>query len=202
VIVYIESNFLFELGLARDGRDACETLLQWCEAGRIQLRLPAFAIPEVRGALRKREAGRLEAMRLLNAQRDDARRHSAADAPTFEAAQLALQMWTDREAEQIDQVMGRLLHGPAEFVELDHDALANDDLLRTVKALSGDGDLLIFACILRDLVRRRNAGDPSPSMFVTADADYRSVREWLRPYSCDLITSYSTAVARLKGLSP
>ena len=59
--------------------------------------------------------------------------------------------------------------------------------------------VLIFAPIMSDLVLRKNAGDMSASVFITGDADFANVRHWLQPYSCDLLTSYSAAVARLKG---
>lgn len=67
------------------------------------------------------------------------------------------------------------------------------------KVLTGDGDLLNFASIIRDLDLRKSGGDAAPSVFITGDTDYANVRPFLQPYSCDLLTSYSAAVARLKG---
>lgn len=201
MIVYVETNFIFELGLGREQREHCRSLPELCEQGKGELRLPAYAIAETRGGLHKREKERLEAGLVLKAQRDDAKRHSAEDVPALESAQQSLRLWTAREAEQLDGLLRRLLYGQVKFVSLDHEGLQIEETLRPVKVLSGYGDLLILACILRDLVRRRNAGDTSPSFFVTSDADFRGAASFFRPYSCDLLTSYSAAVARLKGHS-
>jgi hypothetical protein len=199
VIVYIESNFIFELGLNREQREHCLALLDWCEAGYIDLRLAAFAIPEARRALRKREADRLDTVRMLKFQSGDSKRHSTEDVATIESAREALQSWTDREAEQINDVMRRLLYGRVTFISLDRAALHNDEIFRAVKVLPGDGDLLIFACVMTDLVLRRSTGDTATSLFVTGGTDFLNAKIHFKPYSCDLLTSYSAAVGRLKA---
>lgn len=168
MIVYIETNFVFELGLGREEREYCNTLLQWSVDGRIDLRLPAYAVPEARRALRKREADRLAAVRALKTQRDDAKRHSAADAQTYDVAEQSLRTWTDREAEQVNALLLGLYRW-VKFIPLDRETLANDDAFRAVKVLRGDGDLLIFASIMSDLVLRKNTGDTTASIFVTGD---------------------------------
>ncbi len=199
MIVYVETNFIFELGFGRQEAEHCRLLLEWCKTGRIEVRLPAYALAESRRALRKRDASRLDAFRVLKTQSDDAKRHSAADAPILDLAQQTLRLWTDREAVQLNDLIRLLLYGPVKLLPLDSESLGNDEVFRAVKVLSGDGDLLIFASIMRDLVLRQSAGDVRPSCFVTMDAEFRSAKTFLKPYSCDLLTSYSAAVARLKG---
>lgn len=200
MIVYLESNFVFELGLGRGEHGYCSELLRWCETGRIELRLPACVIPEVRGALRKRNADRFNAIRALNAQREDANRHSvsASDAQTYRLAEEALRAAGDREAEQINSLIAGL-YRVVKIVALDDDVLRNVELYRAVKVLHGEGDVVVFASIMRDLESRKRLGDTAPSMFITFDSDFRNTAFYLRPYSCDLLTSYSAAVARLKG---
>lgn len=197
MIVYVESNFVFELGLGRGERAYCSQLMEWCETERIELRLPACAIPEIRGALRKRNADRLTAIGKLKGQREDATRYSVSDAHTYRLAEEALRAATEREAQQINSLIAGL-YRLVKVVALDHEALWNAETFRAVKVLRGDGDIFVFASILRDLDLRRKTGDMAPSMFVTGDADFRNTTSFLTPYSCDLLTSYSAAVARLK----
>ena len=199
MIVYIESNFVFELGLGRQEQHHCATLLEWSAARRIELRLPAFAIPESRQALRRRAADRLLAIRALKTQNEDARRHSSADIETYDSAERSLRAWTEREAAGITAMLVRL-YRQVTFISLDLDTLTTAELFRAVKVLNGDGDLLMFASVVHDLEQRKRRGDTAPSLFVTGDTDFERAKPYLRPYSCDLLTSYSAAVARLKGL--
>lgn len=98
----------------------------------------------------------------------------------------------------MDDVAQELFH-VAKFVPLDFEALEHAYRLRELKALTGDADLFILASIIRDLDVRKSQGDTAPSLFVTGDADFANAKTYLQPYSCDLLTSYSAAVGRLKA---
>lgn len=197
MIVYVETNFLFEFGLGRAQQESCRVLVAWCQTGRIELRLPTFAVPETLAALRRRERDRRDVIRGLKLQQSDARRHSA-DPSTYATAEEGLQAWTRREGVEVDRLT-RELFRLAKFLPLDFDALGTSYLLRDLKVISGDADLFILGSIVQDLDRRKAAGDTAPSLFISGDADFADARHWLQPYSCDLLTSYSAAVARLKG---
>ena len=201
MIVYVETNFVCELGLARQEQRYCADLLRWCEEGRIDLRLPAFSIPEVRRAVRKRDEARLIAITALKKQRDDAKRHPAANSDTYALAEAALRAATEREAEQINSLIVGL-YRQVKILPLDAEALSNVEVFRAVNLLRGDGDVFIFASVMRDLTLRRSTGDTAPSLFITGDTDFRNTTHFLSVFSCDLLTSYSAAVARLKGLVP
>lgn len=198
MIVYIESNFIFELGLGRAARDSCARLCGLAREGRIQLTLPACALPEVRTALRKREASRLEALKALQAQRDDAQRHFAPEVEIYHRATEALRARTEHEAQAIDALLVELRLF-VRIIPLDHDTFGEVDLFRSMKVLKGDGDLLIFGSIINDLWNRNVQHDNARSLFVTDDGDFLSTKPYLARYSCDLLTSYTAAVARLKG---
>lgn len=200
MIVYLETNFLFELGMGRAQQDSCRTLVEWCRAARIEIRIPAFAIPEARGALRRREGARLDVIRGLKTQENDARRHSA-DPAAYELAQSGLREWTRHEGKQVEALTQELF-ALAKFVSLDFEALEHASRLREAKVVSGEADLFIVASIIRDLEVRASSNDRARSLFVTGDTDFAKAKRHLRPYSCDLLTSYSAAVARLKGSSP
>lgn len=200
MIVYVETNFLFELALGRAQQDSCRVLMGWCRSGVIELRLPAFAMPEMHGAMRRRESARSDVIRGLKAQQADARRHSA-NPEFYQVAEDDLQLWTLREGEQMGRLTQELLR-VAIFVPLDFESLEHAYRLRALKILTGDADSFILASIIRDLEVRISAGDVTRSLFVTGDTDFMRARPYLAPYSCDLLTSYSAAVARLKGSSP
>ena len=197
MIVYVETNYLFELGLGRAQQESCRVLVNWCRAGRIGLRLPAFAIPEMHSAVRRRDGDRLDVIRGLKSQQGDARRHSA-DPSTYAIAEEGLRAWTLREGDQL-KALALDLFRVATFLPLDFEALEITYRLRSLKVLTGDADLFILASIIRDLDVRKSQGDTSPSLFVTGDADFANAKTYLQPYSCDLLTSYSAAVGRLKA---
>lgn len=148
-------------------------------------------------AVRRRDSGRLDVIRGLKSQQGDARRHSA-DPSTYAIAEQGLRAWTIREGTQLNSLAEELFR-VARFLPLDFKALDNAYFLRSLKVLTGDADLFILASIIRDLDLRKANGDTSPSLFITGDADFTNAKTWLNPYSCDLLTSYSAAVGRLKA---
>ena len=173
-------------------------LVQWCEAGEVDLRLPAFAFPEMRAALRRREDERRDVIRSLKRQQSDARRHSADPSP-YAVAESELQTWTEREGAQLELVT-QTLRRIATFLPLDADTLDTVYILRYHRVIPGDADLFILGSVIEDLSRRELQGDKSRSMFISGDRDFLAAGDWLTMYSCELLTSYSAAVARLKGL--
>ena len=44
--VYVESNFVLELALLQEQHASCEDILRLCEAGRMQLVIPAYSLAE------------------------------------------------------------------------------------------------------------------------------------------------------------
>ena len=44
--VYVESNFVLELALLQEQSASCEEILGLCEAGRVQLVVPAYSLAE------------------------------------------------------------------------------------------------------------------------------------------------------------
>jgi hypothetical protein len=202
VIVYVETNFLFELATGRDKKDSCGLLLEWARQQQIHLRLPATALTEMRTALRRRAAIQLGVARDLGDQfRDVQRGRDDEIARTYKAAETYLKATVKTEGNHLS-VLTEELSRIAAIIPLDGDVLALSERFRALEVLTGDGDLLNFASIMRDLELQKFNGETAPSMFITGDADFGNVRKHIRPYSCDLLTSYSAAVARLKGSSP
>jgi len=199
VIVYVETNFLFELATARDKNESCATLLEWCRQRRIALRVPTYALPETRAAMRRRAAVQTGVARDLEDQyRDVDRLRTPEIADLYLESAKELERTPRNERTRLSLVIEELFRS-ATFIALDHEVVKLSEHFRTSKVLSGDGDLLIFASIIRDLELRKSNGDTSPSLLVTGDADFGNGRKWLKPYSCDLLTSYSAAVGRLKA---
>jgi hypothetical protein len=199
VIVYVETNFVFELATGRDKNDSCALLLEWCRQQRIALRIPAYALPETRTALRRRASIQDGVARDLEYQYRDLDRMRSPDvADLYRTSAKELKSTASNERNRLEAVSKELLR-TAELVPLDREIIRLSERFRALEVLTGDADLLIFASVMRDLEQRKTAGDTSPSLFITGDADFGNVRKWLKPYTCDLLTSYSAAVARLKG---
>lgn len=91
------------------------------------------------------------------------------------------------------------LSDAASFIPLDHEVVRLAEVLSESRVLSGEGDLWIFASVVRDLRERDRASAGESSLLATRDTDFGpNVSEWLHPFSCDLINSYDAAVGRLK----
>lgn len=200
MIVYLETNFLVELALQREQAAACRRLLDWSMNGHGILRLPVCALIEGQAAFRRRKDERLATVKALQRQGDDFHRlhESAALAAECEHAARVL-----LEANRIeDGRFAELMQRAPELLSLipvDGRVARLIEMLRASHVLTGEGDLLVLASILRDLQERERTGVSERSLFVTRDADFgKRARELLRPYSSDLLHSYEAAVSRLE----
>jgi hypothetical protein len=196
VIVYVETNFILELALEREQAASCRQLADWTRHRLVDLRIPAYAAAEAQMALRRRRADRSEAIKMLKSHARDLVRMPR----TLGAGQMcsdaseALSISNEDEHGRMIEVI-RELYDIASFIPLDKSAIQLAEFVQSAGSVSGDGDLLIFGSILRDFTDRREKG---ASLFVTRDRGFGArASSWLRPWSCDLITSYDAAVGRL-----
>jgi hypothetical protein len=65
VNVYVETNFVLELAFQQEQFVSCEQILQLCEAGRIQLVIPAYSLAEPHEKLIRQANSRKELQRKL-----------------------------------------------------------------------------------------------------------------------------------------
>lgn len=200
MIVYLETNFILELALGRAQANACRQLLNWSEAQHVHLCLPAFALTEARSALRRRERERLAVIEGLRKQvAEFGRLDGSADlahACLVAAEVMGQSIKDDREALSL---LFEKLFQSASFIPLDHIVVRLTDVFAKARVLTGDGDLLIFASVMQDLLDRQRMPIFGPSLFVTGDHDFGApAAKWLLPFSCDLLNSYDDAVDRVK----
>jgi len=66
MIVYVESNFIFELAYLREEHENCDKILDLSASGDIRLVLPAFSVGEVYEAQTRRAKRRAELHDKLN----------------------------------------------------------------------------------------------------------------------------------------
>lgn len=200
MIIYLETNFLLELALRREQSGSCRQLLDWCADQKHSLYLPVYALAEARSAFRRRERTRFGLVDDLKAQaRDLARLRGSSDlAHSCEDTGSALGASIDHERASLNTLVEELLLS-ASFIALDHAVVERAEDLRRQSLIAGDGDLLVFASVVRNLEDRQRAGTMAESIFITRDADFGGdAAKWLRPFSCELLNSYDAAVARLK----
>ncbi|HYI09655.1 MAG TPA: hypothetical protein VEK57_11380 [Thermoanaerobaculia bacterium] len=118
----------------------------------------------------------------------------------LETALSALRNATESKIALLEEKI-RDLEPAAVYLPLTHNAVESVQVFRAIRVTSGEDDLLIFSSVMSDLEDRQEAGDVSPSIFVTRNSrDFSDhARSLLSIYSCDLFTSYDAAVGRLRS---
>lgn len=204
VIVYAETNFVVELALGQEQCDSCRQIVEWAKELRIVLRIPVYALHEAQTALRRKvkdDAG-LPLVKSIEQQIREFRRMRpfSQRVEALEAALTALSDVNERKIALLEAVIDDLA-STVRYIPLIHDAIDLVRVFRGMKVLAGEGDLLIFASVMSELIERQRSGDNAPSLFLTRNTrDFTDhARDLLAQYSCDLFTSYDAAVGRLRS---
>lgn len=109
--MYAESNFVLELALGQEQCQACETILEIAEAGRIELTIPAFSIMEPYQKITRRQRDREQLRRSLDQERAEVARISEYQDPAEQLQNLAtfLISSSERDEARMRSVRERLL---------------------------------------------------------------------------------------------
>ena len=197
--VYTESNFLLELAFAQQEQPACQLLLQAAEKGAVQLYLPVYSLTEVFQTLGRRRTRRDEMQQYI---REEIRQYSReVDTMAIDADALLsslndlLQARTTSQTARLFALAERLAR-VATVIPLTADILQAAPLLQAEHSLTPQ-DALVYASVRANLRE-----DPSEvRLFVSRnEGDFKkaSILADLRQMRCDYLSSFSTAVGRLR----
>lgn len=188
--VYVETNFLLNLGLHQEGVDAATSILTSAEHGKIDLVIPAMALME---AITTMEAKRRERERVIKDLKDQAsqlkRSKNLKPLESIEATIGVLVNLNDNEAvaiqESIQRALSccRVLSPTAAIMDLGIGAQHDRELQPQ--------DSVIFASIYQDL---KSMSTPVPSCFVSTDPDLiGKIFETLKNHNCKCFISFDEA---------
>jgi predicted nucleic acid-binding protein len=195
--VVVETNFLLELTFMQEEHEACESILQLCEAGRADLVLPAFCIAEayevqIRRATRRRQL-REEVIREF---RELSRsKPYQPEFETFEKVLVLLLRSIDDVDLRLTDIMSRLAHA-ATFIPLDTSTVSHISEYRTRFGLSPQ-DAIVFASVLNHLASIPH-GD---SCFINRnkqDFDNADIHAEVAQHNCKLLFSFAAGASYIE----
>ena len=187
--VYVESNFVLELALLQEQHASCEDILRLCEAGRMQLVIPAYSLAEPYETLVRRHKQRQR----MKAELDDelrqlARTTTYADRLSGFGHLTALLIDSaDEEAKHLETVRSRLIQ-VAEVIPLDASILIAATQYQGAHGFSPQ-DALVYAAVLLHLKQHHTP----QSCFLnrnSRDFDDPDVVEELVRYNCKLLPRF------------
>lgn len=189
MVVYVETNFILEMGYRQAENEFCERIVELAENGRIALAIPSFSVGESYETSYRRKKERESFVSELR------RRHSqlsySADHDILEGRIQrvidALLDSIDRDNRRLNQVLSRLT-GTAEFISLDPSSLILAQKYQTTLRMEPPDSL-----VLSSVVSHLSGVNPDECCFLNKnvkDFDAPSVRNELDPYDCRVIVSF------------
>jgi predicted nucleic acid-binding protein len=197
MILYTETNFVFELAFLRDEVDEAEALLRLAESKRIELVIPAFSMSEPYEAMTRRSRDRKALLDRVSAEIAELRRsrpYSELEALsrgfTSAVANSATEEW-----DRLRQVQQRLL-GASTIVPLESAVIRRAMQVGPELDLSAQ-DAIVFASVESHL----QASRPARSCFATKNRkDFLTgeVEDRLKDLGCRLVGTFEAAYSYIE----
>jgi predicted nucleic acid-binding protein len=198
MIVYVETNFIFELAFLREEYESCHSLLGMAKAGEINLVLPAFSLGEPYEAWVRRSKRRTELHDRLNTEIGELSRSKPYEALSrqFQEVTDLLRRSVDDEKQRLDQALSQLL-AVAEVIPIGSIIIEAAIDLQANSSLKPQ-DSIIYASILQHLT-----GAPAgPKCFITLnrkDFDNPDLVSELSTHNCRLLLRFRDAVGYVRS---
>ena len=189
MVVYVETNFILEMGYRQAENEFCEAIIELAENGRITLAIPSFSVGESYETSYRREKERESFANDLRARQSQLSYSTDRDllARRIQTLIEALSESIDRDNIRLSQVLSWLT-GVAEFISLDASSLALAQEYQRVIEMDPPDSL-----VLGSVVSHLSETNPDVCCFLNKnvkDFDAPEVRNELRPYDCRLIGSF------------
>lgn len=186
--VYVESNFVLELALEQEQSASCDSIVGFCETGRMCLVVPAFCLAEPHGTLARRRIQRRDMKRPLDEELKQIARTATntAQLSGFERVTDLLISSADQESRNLNMISARLLRA-AELVPLDASVLDNAARYQSTHGFSPP-DSIVYASIISHL----HGCHERQSYFICRDSDFDDddVVNELGRFNCELVRSF------------
>ena len=189
MVVYVETNFILEVGYRQTENEFCERIVELAENGMITLAIPSFSVGESYETSYRREKERKSFVRDLRRRRSQLSYSSDRDILAHHIQTLidSLSESIDRDNLRLREILSRL-DGAAEFISLDTSSLTLAwEYQRTIELEPPD------SLVLGSVVSHLSETNLDECCFLNKnvkDFDAPSVRNELRPYDCRLIGSF------------
>ena len=196
--VYVESNFVLEFALAQEQHNDCERILTLCEAGDIQVLLPAYSIVEPYETLLRRhlERGELKDSLVLELRQLSRTSGYAQRLSGLEASTALLIDSAKEEIRRLESIRARLL-SCATVIALEASVLSSASRHQERHGLSAQ-DAIVYASVLSHL---GSVEGGAQSCFLTRDTDFDdpNVIEGLRAHRCKVIWRFDHGLSYLSA---
>jgi predicted nucleic acid-binding protein len=195
---YVESNFVLELALVQEQHASCERILALCEAGDIQIIVPAYSIVEPYETLLRRHIDRQRLKEALDRELKQLSRTSdyAQQLSGFQASTALLLDSAEEEIKRLEDLRSRMLTC-ATVIALEASILSEATRYQARHGLSAK-DAIVYASVLSHL-----GSDAGPqSCFMTRDSDFDDpdVVNELKANRCKLIPRFDFGLSYLNAL--
>jgi predicted nucleic acid-binding protein len=201
MIVYVESNFVFELALMREEHSYCKSLLDFAAAQKIILAIPAYSIGEPYETLIRRSKHRKDLHDKLEVELNELSRSQPYEKASQELKESAAFLLKSNEEEErrLGEALNDILE-VAKIIPLDAQTVRNAFPLQQSHDLSPQ-DSIVFASILAHLT----GASPQTSCFITKNSrDFvvTPVLADLAKYNCKLLTRFSDGLGFINSHAP
>ena len=189
MVVYVETNFILEMGYRQAENGFCEKIIDLAENGAITLAIPSFSVGESYETSYRRKKERESFAEDLDRRRSQLSYSADRDLLAYRIQTLteALSESIDRDNRRLNQVLSRLT-GVAEFISLGASSLTlAQEYQRAIEMDPPD------SLVLGSIVSHLSNANPNVCCFLNKnvkDFDAPSVRDELRRYDCRLIGSF------------
>ncbi|MCI0664837.1 MAG: hypothetical protein L0220_27555 [Acidobacteria bacterium] len=201
MIVYVESNFVFESALMREEYSRCRSLLDLAGEQKIVLTLPAYSIGEPYETLIRRSKQRRDFHNRLKVELKELSRSQPYQQTCQELMRSAtfLSDSISEEKQRLDEALNDILD-IAQIIPVDRRTIRNAIVMQQSHDLSPQ-DSIVFASILAHLTN----ASPQVSCFITKNSrDFvtQPVLADLAKHNCKLLTRFSDGLGFINSHAP
>lgn len=201
MIVYVESNFVFELALVREEQPHCRSLLDLAGERKIILTLPAYRIGEPYEALIRRSKQRDDFRNRLEVELNELSRSQPYQQACQELEKSAAFLLDSirEEKQRLDEALNDILD-VAQLIPVDGQTIRNAILMQQSHDLSPQ-DSIVFASVLAHLTN----ASPQVSCFITKNSrDFvtQPALTDLAKHNCKLLTRFGDGLGFINSQAP
>lgn len=199
MIVYVESNFLLELAYLQEQHESCEQVVEFAEAKRITLLLPAFSISEPYESFTRRYKDRRQLLDRLQREISELGRSKPYSTVSAESADITNTFVRSLEEEQsrLDATVMRVLQ-VSETIPTTPSVLESARRFRSEGLLRSPQDAIVYASVLEHLQRAPGG----PKCFINKNAkDFADpdVESSLAAKDCKFFPGFASGVGYVQS---
>ena len=198
MVVYVETNFILEMGYRQAEDEYCERIVEHAENGRIALAIPSFSVGESYETSYRRKKERESFVSDLRRRRSQLSYSADHDvlAGRIQTVIDSLLDSIDRDNRRLSQVLSRL-SGLAEFISLDASSLALAQQYQDDIQMAPQDSL-----VLGSVVSHLSETNPNVCCFLNKnvkDFGQPRVRNELRERDCRIIYSFEQGLSYISS---